>query len=143
MREALRAAPAPVVAVSPIVGGAVLKGPTAAFMDWAGLHARRRRHRGGVRRARDGGLLDAILADERRAGGVAAGVPVTLAPTLMADAEQRREVAARRRSQLARGGAAMSVVVVLPVKELDARQAAPRRERRRARGAASRSRRGC
>ncbi len=36
LREALRAAPAPVVAVSPIVGGAVLKGPTAAFMAWAG-----------------------------------------------------------------------------------------------------------
>ena len=36
MRAALREAPAPVVAVSPIVGGEVLKGPTAAFMAFAG-----------------------------------------------------------------------------------------------------------
>jgi LPPG:FO 2-phospho-L-lactate transferase len=36
MRAALRAAPAPVVAVSPLVGGQVIKGPTAAFMTHAG-----------------------------------------------------------------------------------------------------------
>ena len=35
-REALRATEAPVVAVSPLVRGAVLKGPTDLFMDWAG-----------------------------------------------------------------------------------------------------------
>jgi LPPG:FO 2-phospho-L-lactate transferase len=35
LREALAAAPAPVVAVSPLVRGAVLKGPTDAFMAWA------------------------------------------------------------------------------------------------------------
>jgi LPPG:FO 2-phospho-L-lactate transferase len=37
IREALTAADAPVVAVSPIVGGQVLKGPTASFMAFAGL----------------------------------------------------------------------------------------------------------
>jgi LPPG:FO 2-phospho-L-lactate transferase len=37
MRGALRAARAPVVAVSPLVEGKVLKGPTAPFMEWAGL----------------------------------------------------------------------------------------------------------
>ena len=37
MREALTAAAAPVVAVSPLVGGRSLKGPTEAFMSWAGL----------------------------------------------------------------------------------------------------------
>jgi LPPG:FO 2-phospho-L-lactate transferase len=37
MRAALRAARAPVVAVSPLVEGKVLKGPTAPFMEWAGL----------------------------------------------------------------------------------------------------------
>jgi LPPG:FO 2-phospho-L-lactate transferase len=36
MREALRAAPAAVVAVSPLVAGQVIKGPTAAFMTHAG-----------------------------------------------------------------------------------------------------------
>ena len=34
--EALRATAAPVVAVSPLVGGAVVKGPTDLFMAWAG-----------------------------------------------------------------------------------------------------------
>ena len=37
MREALAGAPAPVVAVSPFVGGRVLKGPTAAFCAYAGI----------------------------------------------------------------------------------------------------------
>src|SRR4051794_3000800 len=37
MREALAAADAPVVAVSPLVGGHSLKGPTEAFLRWAGL----------------------------------------------------------------------------------------------------------
>ena len=37
--EAMRATTAPVVAVSPIVGGEVLKGPTEVFMTWAGLPA--------------------------------------------------------------------------------------------------------
>ena len=36
MREALRASAAPVVAVTPIVDGEVLKGPTEAFLAWAG-----------------------------------------------------------------------------------------------------------
>jgi LPPG:FO 2-phospho-L-lactate transferase len=39
LADALRAARAPVVAVSPLVGGAVLKGPTAAFLQWAGVAA--------------------------------------------------------------------------------------------------------
>ena len=60
MREALRGPPAPVVAVSPFVGGAVLKGP-----DPAVLRARRDR----ARPARAwpsayGGLLDGMVADE-------------------------------------------------------------------------------
>ncbi len=37
IREALATADAPVLAVSPIVGGEVLKGPTAAFMAFAAL----------------------------------------------------------------------------------------------------------
>jgi LPPG:FO 2-phospho-L-lactate transferase len=36
MREAIRDSPAPLVAVSPLVGGQVLKGPTAEFMQWLG-----------------------------------------------------------------------------------------------------------
>src|SRR5437764_908642 len=37
LREALHDTTAPVVAVSPLVRGRVLKGPTDAFMAWAGL----------------------------------------------------------------------------------------------------------
>ncbi len=36
LRAALAATPAPVVAVSPLVGGRVVKGPTAEFLAWAG-----------------------------------------------------------------------------------------------------------
>jgi LPPG:FO 2-phospho-L-lactate transferase len=37
LRTAVTSSPAPVVAVSPIVGGEVLKGPTAAFMRYRGV----------------------------------------------------------------------------------------------------------
>jgi LPPG:FO 2-phospho-L-lactate transferase len=37
MKEALRAARAPVVAVSPFVAGHAVKGPTEPFMEHAGL----------------------------------------------------------------------------------------------------------
>lgn len=86
MAEALRSSSAPVVAVSPIVAGRVLKGPTAAFMAWAGLPL----NSAGVVRAY-AGVADALLADEDE--GVA-GVRVRLAGTLMADPQSRRRVAA-------------------------------------------------
>jgi LPPG:FO 2-phospho-L-lactate transferase len=70
IREALLAAPAPVVAVSPIVGGKVLKGPTAAFMAFAALEC----SADGVADFY-GELLDGIVADE----------PVGRLPTLQAD----------------------------------------------------------
>jgi LPPG:FO 2-phospho-L-lactate transferase len=59
MREALSEAAAPVVAVSPIVGGEVLKGPTAAFMAFAALDC----SAAGVA-SFYGELLDGIVADE-------------------------------------------------------------------------------
>jgi LPPG:FO 2-phospho-L-lactate transferase len=59
IREALIAAPAPVIAVSPIVGGEVLKGPTAAFMAFAALDL----SADGVADFY-GELLDGIVADE-------------------------------------------------------------------------------
>ena len=51
MRDALRACPGPVVAVSPLVGGRSLKGPTEAFLAWAGEPLTQRRDRGVLRRA--------------------------------------------------------------------------------------------
>ena len=85
MADALRAAPAPVVAVSPIVGGVVLKGPTADFMAHAGLPA----SAAGIARAY-AGLIDGLLADEAQD---VENLRVMVADTLMADADGRRRVA--------------------------------------------------
>jgi LPPG:FO 2-phospho-L-lactate transferase len=87
MREALRAAAAPVVGVSPFVGGRAVKGPTDAFMEHAGLE----RGAGGVLAAYEG-LLDGLLADESVGG---ARSPVMVDDTLMEDAKARRRVASR------------------------------------------------
>jgi LPPG:FO 2-phospho-L-lactate transferase len=70
MRDAIAASDAPVVAVSPIVGGQVLKGPTAAFMQWAGQPV----SASGVAALYDQ-LIDGIVADE----------PVDGIPTLETD----------------------------------------------------------
>lgn len=85
MRTALAAAHAPIVAVSPIVRGAVVKGPTEAFMTWAGqpLSA------AGIAQEY-AGLIDGLLADDDV--GVNA-VPVRHHDTLLSDAPRRREVA--------------------------------------------------
>jgi LPPG:FO 2-phospho-L-lactate transferase len=83
IRDALLAAPAPVVAVSPIVGGEVVKGPTEPFMDWAGLELSGT----GVAAAYEG-VIDAMVADEP-----VEVVPALRTETLMADAPSRRRVA--------------------------------------------------
>ncbi|HEY0517298.1 MAG TPA: 2-phospho-L-lactate transferase [Solirubrobacteraceae bacterium] len=90
MREALAAAPAPIVAVSPIVGGEVLKGPTAAFMEFAGHPCSAQ----GVLELY-GGLLDGMLADEPlHAAPRSAGRPAArIADTRMDDAAARERVA--------------------------------------------------
>jgi LPPG:FO 2-phospho-L-lactate transferase len=84
IREALRDAPAPVVAVSPIVGGQVVKGPTEPFMAWAGLSL----DAAGVAAAY-ADVIDGIVTDEAAADGL----PVLQTQTLMADAADRRRVA--------------------------------------------------
>jgi LPPG:FO 2-phospho-L-lactate transferase len=83
MREALAGSPAPVVAVSPIVGGEVLKGPTAAFMDFAARPC----SAGGVAGIY-GELLDGIVCDER-----VGGLPALRVDTRMDDEAQRARVA--------------------------------------------------
>jgi LPPG:FO 2-phospho-L-lactate transferase len=85
IREALRASPAPVVAVSPIVDGEVLKGPTADFLAWTGEPASAE----GIA-ALLGDVVDGMVCDERNAGML----PVLQTDTLMADADGRRRVAA-------------------------------------------------
>jgi LPPG:FO 2-phospho-L-lactate transferase len=81
IREALHSAPAPVVAVSPLVRGEVVKGPTAAFMAYAG-HAL---DSDGVVAAYEG-LLDGLVADERASG----------VPTLETDVDLGTLAAQRR-----------------------------------------------
>lgn len=85
LREAMAAAAAPVVAVSPIVGGAVVKGPTEPFMAWAGFGL----DADGVA-AYLGDVLDGVVADEP---APACGLPVLVTDTLMADAPARERVA--------------------------------------------------
>jgi LPPG:FO 2-phospho-L-lactate transferase len=83
MREALVRAPAPVVAVSPLVRGQVLKGPTDLFLEWAGHPL----SSDGVIAHYDG-LLDGLVADQR-----ASSMPTLETDVEMGDAEARRRVA--------------------------------------------------
>jgi LPPG:FO 2-phospho-L-lactate transferase len=85
MREALAAATAPVVAVSPFVGGRAVKGPTDAFMAHSGLDV----GAAGILAAYDG-LLDGLVADERLP---AAPVAVRTVDTLMDGAGGRGRLA--------------------------------------------------
>ncbi len=83
IREALIAAPAPVLAVSPIVGGEVLKGPTAAFMAFAALEC----SADGVADFY-GELLDGIVSDEN-----VSRLPTLQIDTRMDDGVAREHVA--------------------------------------------------
>jgi LPPG:FO 2-phospho-L-lactate transferase len=83
IRDALAATAAPVVAVSPVVGGEILKGPTAAFMAFAALEC----NADGVADFY-GELLDGIVADEN-----VARLPTLQIDTRMHDAASRAHVA--------------------------------------------------
>jgi LPPG:FO 2-phospho-L-lactate transferase len=72
-----------VVAVSPLVHGAVLKGPTDAFMQWAGHPLTS----DGVA-AHYAGLIDGLVADEH-----ATEIPTLVTDVEMGDASARRRVA--------------------------------------------------
>jgi LPPG:FO 2-phospho-L-lactate transferase len=80
---ALAASPAAVVAVSPLVKGRVLKGPTEACLRWA----RRSVSSAGIAETY-AGVLDGLVADERTRA-----VPVLETSVLMDDAGARRSVA--------------------------------------------------
>ena len=85
LRDALARTRAPVVAVSPIVGGEVLKGPTAAFMAFAALPC-------SAQGVADyfGELLDGIVCDEPLAS-----LPALRLDTRMHNAAGRARVAER------------------------------------------------
>jgi LPPG:FO 2-phospho-L-lactate transferase len=105
--EALRRAAAPVVAITPIVQGRALKGPTAKIMQELGLPvspAAVAEHYAGLI---DGFVLDA--ADESLAPSIAArGVAVATANTVMHTEDDRVALARAARAflgELARAGA--------------------------------------
>jgi LPPG:FO 2-phospho-L-lactate transferase len=83
IREALKTSPAKVVAVSPLVHGEVVKGPTAVFMQWA----RQPLTSTGVAALYEG-VIDGLVADERTDL-----VPVLQTEVLMDSPDARRRVA--------------------------------------------------
>jgi len=83
IRAALREAPAPVIAVSPFVGGHAIKGPTEDFCLSAGIELSAE---GIADHYRD--VIDAVVADEP-----VEGVPALVTDTLMADAAGREKLA--------------------------------------------------
>ena len=85
MRGALQEAPAPVVAISPLVDGRPLKGPTDKFMAAASLEL----SHGGVAAAYDG-LIDGIVCDSTAAQP--ASIPSHTIDTSMHDSQSRKRV---------------------------------------------------
>src|SRR6202022_2352611 len=89
MRDAIKASGAPVVAVSPIIGGQAVKGPTAKMMRELGLEA----SAAGVA-ARYGDLLDGYIVDHADADAFdKVGARVTIARTLMTSLDDRETLA--------------------------------------------------
>jgi LPPG:FO 2-phospho-L-lactate transferase len=84
MREALARAGAPVVAVSPFVGGQSVKGPTEAFCAYAGIE----QSATGIARAY-ADVIDGVVADE-----AVADLPGLVTDTLMDSTAAARRVAA-------------------------------------------------
>ena len=81
MRDAIAAAPAPVVAVSPFVAGHAIKGPTEDFCRYAGLPL-------DARAAAYDGLVEGIVADQP-----AGETQTHVTDTLMNTPEARRRIA--------------------------------------------------
>jgi LPPG:FO 2-phospho-L-lactate transferase len=89
LREAIARCEAPVVAVSPIIGGRAVKGPTAKMMAELGLTVN-----AASVAARYGDLLDGYVVDQADGAATAAlGIPVTTAHTLMTTLDDRERLA--------------------------------------------------
>jgi LPPG:FO 2-phospho-L-lactate transferase len=93
MRDLLTRTPVPVVAVSPIIGGAAVKGPAAKIMQELGLPVSPLEI---ARSYRD--FLDVMLVDEQDTSVIASreanDPPIVAAPILMRTSEDRRALAA-------------------------------------------------
>jgi len=90
MREAIAVASVPVVAISPLVGGRSMKGPTEAFIAAEGQPV----SAVGVASIY-AGVIDAMVIDETDPDPGPHDLPVLACSTLMNDAQSRREVARR------------------------------------------------
>jgi LPPG:FO 2-phospho-L-lactate transferase len=90
MREAIAAASAPVIAVSPFVAGRAVKGPTEAFMSAVGRPV----NATGVASLYSG-LIDAIVVDADDPDPPPEDVRVLTCPTLMEGAAGRQALAQR------------------------------------------------
>ncbi|HVO54936.1 MAG TPA: 2-phospho-L-lactate transferase [Solirubrobacterales bacterium] len=88
MREAIAASPAPVIAVSPYVAGAVVKGPTDRFMAGIG----RPSTAAGVA-SLYAGLIDAMVVDDADPDPPPDEIPTLAVPTLMEGASGRARLA--------------------------------------------------
>jgi LPPG:FO 2-phospho-L-lactate transferase len=90
IREAISASRAPVVAVSPLVAGRSVKGPTEAFLTALG----RSLDSAGVASLYEG-VIDAMVVDADDPGADPDGVATVREPTMMRDAKGRRRLAER------------------------------------------------
>lgn len=89
MREGLTAAPAPVIAISPIIAGRAVKGPTAKMMTELGLSVD-----AGTVAAHYRDILDGYVIDTADAGlADRLDVPVAVMPTLMRCLADRENLA--------------------------------------------------
>ena len=89
IRNALRVCAAPVIAVSPIIAGAAVKGPTAKMMQELGLPLTA----SAVARYY-GDLLDGFVLDERDSADAAdLPIPVCVTKTLMTTLQDRENLA--------------------------------------------------
>nr|WP_312377710.1 2-phospho-L-lactate transferase [Delftia acidovorans] len=89
VRAALRASRAPVVAVSPLIGGQAVKGPTAKMLRELGHGADNR-----TVAEHYAGLLDGLVVDHADAAqALELGIPVHAAATLMDSPESKRALA--------------------------------------------------
>ncbi len=88
LRERLRALTVPVIAVSPIVAGQAIKGPTAKIMRELGVQPT-----AGVIADLYADFVDAVIVDTADAALAAADARLVAAPTVMKSAEQKAALA--------------------------------------------------
>lgn len=88
LRDAITAASAPVVTVSPLVGGRVLKGPTDAFLDHLGVT-----HDAAGIASLYADVTDGVISDDAPSSAFPAGVHHRQIDVLLDTPERRREVA--------------------------------------------------